>query len=51
MSSLWAAWRSIRMAIRILKKSPAATGLSIMSIALGIGITTGVFSVGDAMFC
>ena len=37
------------MAIRILRKSPAATGLAILSIALGIGLTTGVFSVGDAM--
>ena len=37
------------MAIRVLRKSPAATGLSILSIALGIGLTTGVFSVGDAM--
>jgi len=38
------------MAIRVLRKSPAATGLSILSIALGVGLTTGVFSVGDAIF-
>lgn len=37
------------MAIRVLRKSPGATGLSILSIALGIGLTTGIFSVGDAM--
>ena len=42
-------WQDIRMAIRILRKSPAATGLSILSIALGIGLTTGVFSLGDAL--
>ncbi len=37
------------MAIRVLRKSPGMTGLAILSIALGIGLTTGVFSVGDAM--
>ncbi len=42
-------WQDIRMAIRVLRKSPGATGLSILSIALGIGLTTGIFSVGDAM--
>lgn len=37
------------MALRVLRTSPGATGLAILSIALGIGLTTGVFSVGDAM--
>lgn len=37
------------MALRVLRKSPGTTGLSVLSIALGIGLTTGVFSVGDAM--
>ena len=37
------------MAIRVLRKSPGATALSIVSIALGIGLTAGMFSVGDAI--
>jgi len=41
--------QDIRMSIRVLAKSPGITGLSILSIALGIGLTTGVFSIGDAM--
>ncbi len=38
-----------RLAIRVLAKSPGATALSVISIALGIGLTAGMFSVGDAM--
>src|SRR5579871_4157681 len=40
----------LRLAIRILAKSPASTALSILSITLGIGLTAGLFSVVDAMF-
>jgi predicted permease len=39
----------LRLAVRILAKSPAVTALSVVSIALGIGLTAGMFSVGDAM--
>ncbi len=42
-------WHDLRVAIRILAKSPGATALSVMSIALGVGLTAGMFSVGDAM--
>ena len=38
-----------RVARRVLTKSSGATALSILSIALGIGLTTAVFSLGDAM--
>jgi hypothetical protein len=38
-----------RAAIRSLAKSPGVTLLSILSMALGIGLTTGTFSVADAM--
>ena len=38
-----------RLAFRVLAKSPGATALSVISIALGIGLTAGMFSVGDAM--
>ena len=43
------AWHDLRTAARVLRKSPGATGLSIVSIALGIGLTAGVFSLGDAV--
>src|SRR5712692_1096664 len=39
----------VRMAIRVLRKSPGTTALCVLSIALGIGLTTGIFSVGDAI--
>jgi predicted permease len=39
----------LRVAWRHLAKSPSATALSVLSIALGIGLTTGIFSVVDAM--
>ena len=42
-------WSDLRIALRVLRKSPGATALSVISIALGIGLTTGMFSVGDAM--
>ena len=42
-------WQEIRLAMRVLWKSGGATALSILSIALGIGLTTGIFSVEDAV--
>ena len=39
----------LRAAFRLLAKSPGATALSVLSIALGIGLTTGIFSIADAM--
>ncbi|HTQ57769.1 MAG TPA: ADOP family duplicated permease [Bryobacteraceae bacterium] len=42
-------WQDTRLALRVLRKSPAATALSILSLTLGIGLTTGVFSVGNAL--
>jgi predicted permease len=40
--------RDLRLAFRFLAKNPGATALSMLSIALGIGLTTGLFAVGDA---
>lgn len=40
--------RDLRMALRLLAKNPGATALAVLSIALGIGLTTGLFAVGDA---
>lgn len=42
-------WQEMRLGIRLLWKARGATALSIVSIALGIGLTTGIFSVEDAM--
>src|ERR1017187_5754098 len=42
--------QDLRVAIRVLAKSPGATARSVISIALGIGLTAGMFSVGDAIF-
>ncbi|HKW99840.1 MAG TPA: ADOP family duplicated permease [Bryobacteraceae bacterium] len=42
-------WQDARTALRVLSKSPSTTALCVLSLALGIGLTTGIFSVGDAM--
>jgi predicted permease len=49
MAPLNSIWQDLRISIRILRKSPGATALSVLSIALGVGLTAGMFSVGDAM--
>ncbi len=41
--------QDFRVAARMIAKNPAAALLSILSIALGIGLTTGVFSLADAL--
>jgi len=40
--------RDLRLALRLLAKNPGATALAVLSIALGIGLTTGLFAAGDA---
>src|SRR4051812_16396659 len=41
--------QDFRVAARMVVKNPAAALLSVLSIALGIGLTTGVFSLADAL--
>jgi len=41
--------QDFRTALRVLGKSRGATALSVLSIALGIGLTTGTFSIADAL--
>ncbi|MGA3015586.1 MAG: ADOP family duplicated permease [Bryobacteraceae bacterium] len=48
MEPLASLWQDLRVAMRLLAKSPGATALSVLSMALGIGLTAGIFSVVDA---
>ncbi len=41
-------WQDLRLAARVLSRSRGTTLLCIISIGLGIGLTTGIFSLEDA---
>lgn len=43
-------FRNVRYAVRLLRKNPLFAGASIVTLALGIGATTAVFSVVDNAF-
>jgi putative ABC transport system permease protein len=43
-------WEDLRYAARVLRRAPGFTAAAVLSLALGLGATTAVFSIADTIF-